>query len=58
MFSTAVDGETATRRGLSKEDAERLYLIVMPLRERNLYMAMEQERFAGRVCGASDLMTS
>jgi serine/threonine protein kinase len=34
--------------GLSKEDAEKLYLIAMPLQDRNLFVAMKQERFAGR----------
>ena len=36
------------RSGLNKEDAEKLYLLVMPLQERNLFVAMKQERFAGR----------
>ena len=34
--------------GLSKEDAENLYLIVMPLQDRNLFVAMKHE--ARKVC--------
>ncbi len=33
---------------LMKGQAERLFCIVMPLADRNLFVAMKQERFAGR----------
>ncbi len=33
---------------LSKSHAERLFCIVMPLADRNLFVAVKQERFAGR----------
>ncbi len=33
---------------LTKGQAERLFCIVMPLADRNLFVAMKQERFAGR----------
>ena len=46
--NTVVDGEIEARRGLRKEDAEKLCLLVMPLQERNLFVAMKQERFAGK----------
>jgi len=34
---------------LTKEEAEQFYCIVMPLAERNLFVALKQERFAGRI---------
>jgi serine/threonine protein kinase len=34
-------------KGLSKAMAEKLYAIVMPLADKNLFVAMKQERFAG-----------
>ena len=33
---------------LTKASAERLYCVVMPLADRNLFVAMKQERFAGK----------
>ena len=35
-------------KSLSKELAEKLYCIVMPFGDRNLYVTLKQERFAGR----------
>ena len=39
---------TSKNKGLTKPVAEKMYAIVMTLAERNLYVAMKQERFAGR----------
>jgi serine/threonine protein kinase len=36
-----------TGSGLSKKQAEELFCLVMPLADRNLYVALKQERFAG-----------
>lgn len=33
---------------LTKDEAEKLFLLVMPFADRNLYVAMKQERWAGR----------
>ena len=33
---------------LTKTDAEKLYLLVMPLADRNLFVALKQERWAGK----------
>ena len=33
---------------LSKEDAERLFLLCMPLADRNMFVALKQERWAGK----------
>jgi hypothetical protein len=38
---------THTGGGLSKKQAEELFCLVMPLADRNLYVALKQERFAG-----------
>ena len=40
--STAYSGEK--KRGLSKGDGEKLFLVVMPLAERNLFVVTKQER--------------
>ena len=37
-----------TSKQLPKEDAEKLYCLVMNLADRNLFVAIKQERFAGR----------
>jgi serine/threonine protein kinase len=41
-----VEADSAGR--LTKSNAERLYLLVMPLADRNLFVALKQERWAGR----------
>jgi hypothetical protein len=35
---------------LTKANAEKLYCVVMPLADRNMYVALKQERFAGEIC--------
>ena len=43
-----VDVEADATGQLTKTDAEKLYLLVMPLADRNLFVALKQERWAGR----------
>lgn len=45
--------DTDTGGTLTKVEAESMYCLVMPLADRNLFVAMKQERFAGR-----DIITS
>lgn len=40
-------GDAVPTGRLTKEVAERMYCLVMPLADRNFYVAMKQERFAG-----------
>ena len=42
------DFETDAAGQLTKDKAEKLYLLVMPLADRNLYVALKQERWAGK----------
>jgi serine/threonine protein kinase len=52
--STAVGGAPLSSRArastgqLTKDQAERLFCIIMPLADRNMYVALKQERWAGR----------
>ena len=43
-----VDAEADATGQLTKTHAERLYLLVMPLADRNLFVALKQERWAGK----------
>ena len=44
-------GDVGEQGHVSKQQAESLYSVVMPLADRNLYVALKQERFAGRNLG-------
>ena len=43
-----VDAEADATGQLTKANAEKLYLLVMPLADRNLFVALKQERWAGK----------
>ena len=43
-----VDVEADATGQLTKNNAEKFYLLVMPLADRNLFMALKQERWAGK----------
>ena len=43
-----VDAEADATGQLTKTNAEKLYLLVMPLADRNLFVALKQERWAGK----------
>ena len=43
-----VDVEADATGQLTKTNAEKLYLLVMPLADRNLFVALKQERWAGK----------
>ena len=43
-----VDVEADTTGQLTKANAEKFYLLVMPLADRNLFVALKQERWAGK----------
>ena len=43
-----VDVETDATGQLTKTNAEKLFLLVMPLADRNLFVALKQERWAGK----------
>ena len=43
-----VDVEADATGQLTKANAEKLYLLVMPLADRNLFVALKQERWAGK----------
>ena len=44
----ALDVEADATGHLTKTNAEKLYLLVMPLADRNLFVALKQERWAGK----------
>ena len=43
-----VDVDADTTGQMTKANAEKLYLLVMPLADRNLFVALKQERWAGK----------
>ena len=44
-----LDVEADATGQLTKANAEKLYLLVMPLADRNLFVALKQERWAGKI---------